>query len=291
MILKIIVKETKTINQIVQEKFQFSNNLFNKLIRNKNIFLNKLPTDTRITPKLGDEILIDLNYYEDNTNIVPTKMNLNIMYQDDGLLIINKPAGIAVHPSILHYQDSLSNGIKYYFDSINLHKKIRPVNRLDFDTSGIIIFAKNEYIQENLIRQMIKGTFYKEYLAIISGHLENSKGIINAPIARKEGSIIERCVNSNGQNAITEYEVIKEKNNMSLIKCHLLTGRTHQIRVHFSYIGHPLIGDTLYGNSQANQLNIKRQALHSSKVSFLHPITNKPFELSSDLPVDLNFYI
>ncbi|MCI9063140.1 MAG: RluA family pseudouridine synthase [Clostridia bacterium] len=282
MILKYTVNENnKTINQIIDQQFNLSSRLFNKLIKKQRIYLNSKSTDTRSTTKVGDVITIDLNYNEDNSNIIPNKIDLNIIYEDDCFLILNKPAGIAVHPSMLHYDNSLSNGVKFYFDSIGLHKKIRPVNRLDFDTSGIIIFAKNEYVQENLIRQMASGSFHKEYLCLVKGILKTSSGTINAPIDRKQGSIIERCVSKSGKIAITDYEVLKTYNNFSLVKCTLKTGRTHQIRVHMAYIGHPLIGDTLYGDGKSNLIN--RQALHSYKVSFLHPVTSEPMNFTCDI--------
>ena len=134
-------------------------------------------------------------------------------------------------------------GVKYYFEQIGLKRKIRPVNRLDLNTSGLIIFAKNEYIQECLIQQMTSNLFKKEYIAIVSGKFANAEksGTINLPIARKENSIIERCINKDGQKAITHYEVIKQYNKYSLVKCSLETGRTHQIRVHMAAISHPLI--------------------------------------------------
>jgi len=274
MILEYIVKENnKTINQIIQTEFNLSTRLFNKLVKKRKIYLNRAVIDTRNVANVNDIITIDLNYDENNSNIVPTKMNLNIVYEDDGLLILDKPAGIPVHPSMLHYTNSLSNGVRFYFDTIGLKKKIRPVNRLDLDTSGLIIFAKNEYIQEHLIKQMANGTFHKEYMCLAEGVFENTSGTINAPIARKPGSIIERCVTNNGQTAVTDYEVIKTFDNYSLVKCVLKTGRTHQIRVHMAYIGHPLIGDTLYGNGKSSLID--RQALHSYKISFLHPITLK----------------
>ena len=273
MILECKVTENnKTINEIIRNEFNLSSRLFYKLIHNREVYLNSAPVDTRQIAKIGDIITIDLNYDEDNSNIVPLKMELNIIYEDDALLILNKPAGIAVHPSILHYDNSLANGVRYYFDNINLKKKIRPVNRLDFDTSGLIIFAKNEYVQENLIRQMQNNTFHKEYLCLAEGIFENSKGTINAPIDRKPNSIIERCVSPDGKMAITHYEVLKSFDNYSLVKCILETGRTHQIRVHLAYIGHPLLGDSLYGHPSDI---INRQALHSYKISFLHPISNK----------------
>ena len=289
MILKYVIKQedkNKTINKVLEEKFELSNRLFSKLIRNKRITVNNINIDTRQKVKIGDIIKIDLNYKEDNSNIVSKKMDLDIVFEDGGILVINKPAGIAVHPSILHYEDSLASGVKYYLENSGIYKKIRPVNRLDLNTSGLIVFAKNEYIQESLIRQMKNNDFTKEYLAIVTGTLENKKGKIDAPILRKENSIIERCVSEKGQRAITEYEVIKNSRDMSLVKCKLLTGRTHQIRVHMAYIGHSLLGDTLYGKESTL---IKRQALHCYKIVFIHPISHKKIELEIDMPKE--FYI
>ncbi len=288
MILKIIVNEndsSKTINEIINQKFDLSNRLFNKLIRDKRIFVNDKNMDTRLKASENDKITIDLNYDEDNSNIVSKQMDLDIVYEDEGMLIINKPSGIAIHPSIRHYEDSIASGIKYYFESIGIHKKIRPVNRLDLNTSGLVIFAKNEFVQENLIKQMQTKTFTKEYLAIVTEILENKTGIIDKPIARKEGSIIERCVSETGQRAITEYEVIREFGNNSLVKCKLLTGRTHQIRVHFADIGHPLLGDSLYG--EKSDL-IEGQALHCYKLKFLHPVTTKELVIKCDLSNKIN---
>ena len=272
-----IIENNQTINQILKTKLHISSRLLYKLINKKTIYLNGNICDTRNIANIGNTIIIDLSYDEDNSNIVPTKMNLDIIFEDDSMLVLNKPFGIATHPSILHFSDSLSNGVKYYFDSIGLHKKIRPVNRLDLHTSGLIIFAKNEYIQECLIKQMENNSFKKEYHAIINGHLKNKKGIIDLPISRKPGSIIERCINENGKKAVTHYEVIEEYENCSLVKCILETGRTHQIRVHFAYIGHPLLGDSLYG--EKSDL-INGQALTCTKLSFIHPVSNKNVELN-----------
>lgn len=285
MILTYINKEEKEINLILKNNLQISSRLLLKLINKKSIFVNDKHINTQNIAKINDIIKIDFGYEEDNSNIVPTNINLKIVYEDDWLLIINKPAGIPIHPSQLHYTDSLSNGIKYYFDTINLKKKIRPVNRLDLNTSGLVIFAKNEYIQECLIKQM-SSTFQKTYLAITQGTFQsiNISQTINAPISRKVGSIIERCIDTNGQIAITHYKVLKNFTNYSLVECILETGRTHQIRVHMSYIGHPLIGDTLYGEKSSI---INRQALHCYKLSFLHPITKKHLEFCSNLPNDM----
>ena len=286
MKLEYIVKNNKyqNINQVLKNEFDLSSRLTSKLIKNKKILLNGIFVDTRTIIKENNLLEIFLDDEEDNSNIIPSKMNLNIIFEDEGMLVVNKPSGTTIHPSILHYEDSLSNGIRYYFDQIGLKKKIRPVNRLDKDTSGLVIFAKNAYIQECLIKQMKNNIFKKEYLCIVTGKLSNKKGIINAPIARKQGSIIERCVNANGQNSITHYEVIKELDNYSLVKCELETGRTHQIRVHFAYINHPLIGDYLYGTKSDL---ISRQALHCYRLSFVNPISHSFQSLESPLPNDM----
>ena len=285
MELEFIVKDNKykNINQILKKEFNISSRLLVKLINNKKVLLNGISVDTRNSIKIGDIITVLLNIEENNSNIVPTKMDLKVVYEDDGLLVIDKPFGIPVHPSILHYEDSLSNGVRYYFDKIGLKKKIRPVNRLDKNTTGLVIFAKNEYIQECLIKQMKDNTFKKEYLCLVSGILKEKSGTINAPIRRKENSIMERCIDINGQPSITHFEVIKEYKDYSLVKCILETGRTHQIRVHMAYIGHPLLGDELYG---AKSELIQRQALHCYKLSFINPLNQNNQILESFIPED-----
>ena len=288
MILKYIVKDNKyiNINQILKQEFNISARLLHKLIVEKHVLLNDSIIDTRTTVSLNDIITVNLDFEEDSENIVATQIPLEIIFEDDAFLILNKPAGIAVHPSILHYEDSLSNGVKFYFDSIGLKRKIRPVNRLDLNTSGLIIFAKNEYVQECLIQQMNNKIFKKEYLAIVQGYFTNTNGTINLPIARKNNSIIERCISSDGQEAITDYCVLEQFDNYSIVKCSLKTGRTHQIRVHMSAIGHPLLGDSLYG---VNSPLINRQALHSYRICFVHPISNENLEFVCELPQDMKF--
>lgn len=285
MIIKYINKDNyNTVNDVLINEFQFSSRLMSKLIKNKKIYLNNSFCDTRKSINYNDEIVVDLSGKENNSNIVATNMDLDIIYEDDWFLVVNKQPGIAVHQSSLHYSDSLSNGIKFYFDKIGLKKKIRVVNRLDYNTSGIVVFAKCEYIHEQFSKQMMQHIFQKEYLCIINGFLDNSCGIIDLPIGRKQGSIIERCIDKNGQKSITHYEVLKTFSDYSLVKCILETGRTHQIRVHFSAIGHPLLGDTLYGT--ASDL-INRQALHSNKIDLIHPITKEHLSFESLLPNDM----
>ncbi len=286
MFLEYIVSDNKyqDINQILKQEFHISTRLQQKLIKHCHVFKNNIAVDTRNNVNINDVITVNLDFEEESENIIPTPMELDIIFEDDCLLILNKPAGNAVHPSILHYTDSLSNGVKFYFKSIGLKRKIRPVNRLDLNTSGLIIFAKNEYVQECLIQQMQSGSFEKEYMAIVYGHFDEPCGTINLPIARKENSIIERCVSIDGQGAVTDYSVLEQHHSFSIVKCSLKTGRTHQIRVHMAAIGHPLIGDTLYGVSSDL---INRQALHSYRICFVHPISHESLEFTCDFPDDM----
>lgn len=211
----------QTIKSILKEEFFMSERLISKLKNAKQIYVNNKPVYINYQFKSGDLLTVDLNFTENSDNIVPTQMNLSILFEDDSLLVVDKPAGIPVHPSMEHYVDSLSNGVKYYFNSINLNRKIRPVNRLDRNTSGIVIFAKNQYIQECLVKQMKNELFTKEYLAIVFGNFENDYQIVNAPIARKQNSIIERCVSNNRRECYYYYRTYKKNKKLFIIKMYI----------------------------------------------------------------------
>ena len=286
----IITDSDESIKQILKNKFNMSERYILKLKKNKLIKINNNPVHINYQIKKDDILFIQDNIEEDSSNIVSNpSIELNILYEDSYLLIVNKPANLPVHPSILHYETSLSNGIKAYYEKINLKKKIRPVNRLDKDTSGIVIFAKNEYIQECLVKQMKHNTFKKYYIAILNGILEEKEGTINVPISRKENSIIERTVSNSGEKSITHYKVIDYISpNMSLVEFLLETGRTHQIRVHTKYIGHPILGDSLYGSTSSL---ISRQALHAYKIEFKHPVSKKQIIIKTSLPKDMESII
>lgn len=292
MVLEYIKKKEdnyETVRQVLKQEFFISSNLLTDLRKNKLVFVNGNSTYLDFRLQEFDVVTVNFDLIDEEcNNIVPVKMNLDILYEDEYLLVINKPACIPVHPSMLHFEDSLSNGVKYYFDSINLKKKIRPVNRLDRNTSGLVMFAKNAYVHSRLSCLMEKNQFKKEYVAICEGIFAKSSGTINAPIARKANSIIERCVSPDGDVAITHYNVIKHYLinglNVSLVRILLETGRTHQIRVHMAHIGHPIFGDSLYGNV-SNLIN--RQALHSCSIEFQHPITGKHLAITADLPEDI----
>ena len=283
MFLEYIVNNEKSIRDVLIGHYHFSNRYCLHLKVNNNIYLNddnQLIYFDKVVNN-GDKVSIKLDDEENNCNILPKFMPLDILYEDDYIIALNKPPHMPVHPSLEHFNDSLSNGLKFYFDSINLKRKIRPINRLDKDTSGIVLFAKFPFIQYSL------QNYNKEYITIVNGRIEND-GVIDKPIARKNNSIIERCVSDEGKNAITEYKVLKNfsisNKEYTMLRCILHTGRTHQIRVHFRYIGHSILGDTLYGE-KSNLID--RQALHASKITFLHPVTKKEIMISCTLPDDM----
>lgn len=284
-LIYVVTNSDESIKQILKNKFNMSDRFILKLKSSNSIYINDVPVFINYKIQPNDILTIIENSKEESSNIVPNpNIKLNVLYEDDFLLIVDKPSNLPVHPSILHYKDSLSNAVKYHFNKIGLQKKIRPVNRLDKDTSGIVIFAKNEYIQECLVKQMKSNIFKKKYFAVLSGILDKDSGTISAPIGRKNDSIIEREIRNDGDLAISHYKVLKRFNNMSLVEYTLETGRTHQLRVHSKYIGHPIVGDSLYGSES---LLISRQALHAYEVSFIHPISKEKMIIHSDLPDDI----
>lgn len=239
---------------------------------------------------LKENDILNIFYNENNSspNIVPADIPIDIVYEDEDIMLINKAHNMPIHPSIEHYEDTVANALMYYFRKHHIDFTFRCINRLDTDTTGLILIAKHAVSAAILSKDMTKRRIHREYIAAVSGMIP-PKGRICAPIARKENSIIERCVDfENGEYAVTNFERISYKNGYSLVKLQLETGRTHQIRVHMNYIGHPLPGDYLY-NPVYDKIN--RQPLHSHKLSFSHPITGKHMEFTAKLPDDFNVFL
>ena len=232
----------------------------------------------------GDYFRVRLLETVDSDGIIPVSMPLSILYEDEDILVINKPADMPVHPSIGNYTNTLANGVAAYLDAKNEHSPFRCINRLDRDTSGALILAKNAFSAAVLSTQMRNRQIRRTYLAVVEG-ITPPNGTISAPISRVDDSVIERHVDLlHGEPAVTHYERLETKNEHSLLEIHLETGRTHQIRVHMGYIGHPLPADYLY---HPEYDCFKRQPLHSLQLEFRHPVTDKSMCLLAPVPEDM----
>lgn len=220
---------------------------------------------------------------EKSENIPLCDIALDIVFEDENMLIIDKPGGIPTHPSLNNYDVSIAGAVMNYYHKQGINFVFRPVNRLDKGTSGLMIIAKNPHFHELLKKQLHSGDFKREYLAVVCGKLDKS-GTVDAPIYRENNSIIKRTVDERGVRAVTHYKPLKVFDDKTLVLISLETGRTHQIRVHFKYIGHPLYGDFLYG-SEAENLN--RPALHSYKITLNNPITKEVLEFVSPIKQDI----
>lgn len=254
-----------------------------------NVTVNKDWVHMKHVLSLGDTLAVNINEGSSSEKIVPIKMPLDIIYEDEDILVINKASDTPIHPSLNNYNNSLANGLAYYYEvEQNTPFVFRCTNRLDRNTSGLTIISKHFYSAGILSAAVRNREIQREYLAIVEGTLTQKEGTIDAPIARINDSIITRTVDfKKGEHAVTHYKVLREMNGLSLVSIHLETGRTHQIRVHFQYIGHPLIGDGLYNPSSKYEDYISRQALHSHKVSFRHPVTGAHMEFTADMPADM----
>lgn len=250
------------------------------------IFIGDTPVFSNHILKNGDLLTVHLIEKKGSESIVPVPMKLDILFEDEHVLVVNKPAGVPVHPSQGHYGNTLANGIAAYMEEQGIDFVFRAVNRLDRDTSGLLLIAKHMLSSCILSEQVKEHAIHREYAAIVCGKTP-SQGTINVPIARKADSVIERIPDpEHGESAVTHYQTIayNEKTDLSFIRLLLETGRTHQIRVHMKSIGHPLPGDFLY---HPDYRYIDRQALHSAYLRFTHPISGETMEFSAPLPDDM----
>jgi len=235
--------------------------------------------------KEGDVLSVHIREEESSEKIVPVNLPFPIVYEDEDILVVNKPADMHIHPSMNNYENTLGNAAAYYFAKQKQPFTFRCINRLDRDTTGLTILAKHMVSSSVLYDAMTRREIKRTYQAIVVGEDIEDEGTVDAPIGRKEGSTIERMIDfKNGERAVTHYKVLERRDGKALISLQLDTGRTHQIRVHMAHIGHPLIGDFLYN---PDNTDMKRQALHSYSLSFVHPITKKELYFEAELPEDM----
>ena len=255
----------------------------------QSIMVNGVHYYMRQTLEEGDQLLVNISETECSEKIPPVEAPLDIIYEDEDIMVINKPADMPIHPSMNNYYNSLANALAYYFEQQGKPFIFRCSNRLDRDTSGLTIVSKHLVSASILADMVSKREVDREYLAISRGSVTPSQGTIDAPLGRKDGSIIERTIDwEKGERAVTHYHVVEESNGHSLISLKLETGRTHQIRIHMKHIGFPLVGDYLYNPDMEF---IGRQALHSHKMRFRHPITGEQMEFIAPLPKDMEYVI
>lgn len=273
------------VEQFLRRKRYSGQNLSEIKRMPKSILVNGVHYYMRQELSTGDHLQVRICETKNSEKIPPTKLPLDIIYEDEDLLVLNKPAGMPIHPSLNNYTNSIANALAYYFQSQGKPFIFRCCNRLDRDTSGLTIVSKH-LVSGSILSDMTKyRKVHREYLAIVRGSVTPSEGTIQAPLGRKDGTIIERTVDwEHGEDAVTHYKVVKEANGHSLVSLRLETGRTHQIRIHMKYLGYPLIGDYLYNPDMEY---MTRQALHSHHMEFTHPITGEHMSFTAPLPEDM----
>ncbi len=262
-----------------------SRSMLQKLFKDGLVTVNGVPAAKSYAVKGGDVVSVSVPDPEP-LDVLPENIPIDIVYEDDYLLVVNKPKGMVVHPAAGNYSGTLVNALLYHCEGrlSSINGVIRPgiVHRIDKDTSGLLIVAKTDKAHAGLAEQIKAHSFTREYRAVVCGRLKESVGIIDAPIGRHPVDRKKMCVtDKNSKAAKTEYTVIDEFNGYSYVKLKLYTGRTHQIRVHMAYIGHPVFGDEVYGKPSKFCMG---QCLHAQKIGFVHPIDGKYYEFDSELP-------
>lgn len=273
------------VEQFLRRKGYSGQNLTEIKRMPKSILVNGIHYYMKQLLKEGDHLKVCICETKCSEKIPPVQIPLDIVYEDEDIIVINKPAGMPIHPSLNNYKNSMANALAWYYKEQGKPFIFRCCNRLDRDTSGLTIVSKH-LVSGNILSNMTKRhEVHREYLAIVRGHITPASGKVTAPLARKEGTIIERTVDwEHGEEAITHYQVVKEANGHSLVSLCLETGRTHQIRIHMKHLGHPLIGDYLYNPDMEY---MTRQALHSHHMEFMHPITGEHMSFTAPLPPDM----
>lgn len=291
-IKKVVPKEYegRKIREYLKEELGLSSRLIRGASIDKRIFANNKAVKMNYILKGNDSILINL-MKDEKQNIDPEDIPIDVVYEDEDIIVVNKGPNMVVHPTKRHQSGTLANALMYYFKESNQKCIVRLVSRLDMDTSGLIIIAKNQYAHMELSKEMSLNNVEKRYLAVVHGHMEKMEGTIDLPIYRpEEEGTIKRVIDDRGQRSVTHYKIVERFEDSDLVECLLETGRTHQIRVHLSSLGHPIWGDTLYGSEDDNEV-INRQALHAYGLDFKSPRTKKALTLRASLPKDIDTLI
>lgn len=272
------------IKEIIYGRLGLSRGLLRRMKQGGGVCLNGTPAYITERVKSGD--MIQISFFDAATNLEPEDIALDVLYEDESLLVINKPAGMPVHPTRTYPSGTLANALAYQWQLKGYKRKVRLVHRIDRETSGVILIAKEPYSYQGLAHQLRTKQLRREYLAITEGNLKPEEGTIDAPIGRPEGTghSLRRGVMCDGKEAVTHYRVVKHYPGLSLVRLKLETGRTHQIRVHLSHLGFPVFGDEIYGSTSPL---LNRQALHAWSMFFTHPRTEKPITVRAKLPIDM----
>lgn len=279
---------SKRLDAFISEQMDITRSAVQKLIESGNVLVNDLKVTKSYKLKVGDRVHV---FVPDpvELSITAEDIPLDIVYEDDYLLVVNKPKGMVVHPAPGNYSGTLVNALMHHCkDSLSgINGVLRPgiVHRIDKDTSGLLMVAKNDLAHVHLAEQIKEHSFTREYEAVVVGNLKNDEGDIELPIGRHPVNRKQMAVtNKNSKPAKTHFKVLQRSNSLSHVRLKLFTGRTHQIRVHMSYLGHPVAGDLVYGRAGAKYKRLEGQCLHAKKIGFIHPKTNLYMEFESDLP-------
>lgn len=285
-VINVIDNDGIRIDKYLLDKLDISRNKIQKLINDNNILVNGKSVKASYIVRVDDLIECDFEYKE-KIDILPEDIPLDIVYEDDDLLVVNKPSGMVVHPAVGNYSHTLVNALMYHCNNLSqVNGVIRPgiVHRIDADTSGLLLVAKNDIAHVDLAKQISEKSVKREYITLVDGVIKEDTATIDAPIGRDVKNRKKMCVTAdNSKDAITNIRVIERYKNSTLITCSLLTGRTHQIRVHMNYIGHSVINDPVYGSKKLID-PLFGQMLHARKIGFVHPRTHEYMEFSCEPP-------
>lgn len=285
----------RELKNVLRDRLGISRKLLSRLkLTEQGIMVNGVRVYVNYRVNEGDDVAVRMER-EHSEDILPQPIPIDVLYEDNYLLAVNKPAGMIVHPTHGHYVHTLANAVEFYWQSRNEQFRFRPVQRLDQWTSGIVVIAKNPLAHQQIAQQGMRGGIVKEYIAFVQGEPDLKQGTVNHPIDRNPMNPHVRIVTASGYPSVTHYQVERSLTNASKLRLRLETGRTHQIRVHMQYIGHPLLGDKMYGmllgshqeGTETEPPLIERQALHHAVFGFLHPISAEPMMIEAPLPEDM----